>query len=135
MIITYFANFVNYFFALLKTLQSSNDASKHKKNPKSNFNILEGIFTAKIAPKKEKNTPPAIKYPIPFIWIKPFLLCINIETIAITKKLNKLIPCAIVCSTPKKIVSKGINNVPPPIPSPPKTPEITPKSTCNITIK
>lgn len=53
----------------------------------------------------------------------------NMENSAITRKLNKFMPWLNFWSKFKNMVSIGIKSVPPPIPNPPNTPEITPAST------
>ena len=45
---------------------------------------------------------------------------------------TRFIACACCCSTSKKIVRRGMSIVPPPIPNPPSTPDISPAKTSKI---
>ena len=100
--------------------------SKHKNTPKAILNVLLGTIPAINAPKIEKIIPEKIIIHIFSNFKYPFLLCKNKIKLAIIINDNKLIAWLYFCPIFNSIVRSGINIVPPPIPNPPITPEITP---------
>ncbi len=103
--------------------------------PKSFFKTSPGRYEAARLPKTDVTRAGIIIIPTSPPSIRPLLLWTERLIAAVGRKAMRLVACATCCSTPVKIVRKGIRIVPPPIPIPPKSPEKKPAARNIIKLK
>lgn len=107
-------------------------ASAIKNNPKARLNAFAGRTVINNEKSTAVITAGIITYKIPSVLKSPFFLCSGRANAAIGKNAIKFAACARRWSIPKISVKAGIITVPPPIPIPPKTPEIKPVTKIKI---
>ena len=99
-----------------------------KNTPNPFFKISEGSAVAKNTPTMDKINDGNITYPTPSLSNNLFFECVFNASKLIGKKAKRLALCAIFCSTPPKMVSRGMVTVPPPMPMPAGTPPKNPNA-------